>query len=89
MYFDKSVEGTLEQVHNPTVLQGVGELLDQVHLPELLDNLVLGDEELETCVEVIFQKLICLAVVQLYVFMILYQLRARRGTTVHRLAVYY
>ena len=35
----------LERDHNPTVLQGVGELLDHVDLPELLDNNVLGDED--------------------------------------------
>ena len=44
----------LEREHNPTVLQGVGELLDHVDLPELLDNNVLGDEDsqgLENIVE--------------------------------------
>ena len=35
----------LEREHNPTVLQGVGELLDHVDLPELLDNNELGDED--------------------------------------------
>ena len=35
----------LERDHNPTVLQGVGELLDHVDLPELLDNNELGDED--------------------------------------------
>ena len=44
----------LERDHNPTVLQGVGELLDHIDLPELLDNNVLGDEDsqgLENIVE--------------------------------------
>ena len=44
-----------EWEHNPTaVLQGVGELLDHVDLPKLLDNNVLGDEDsqgLENIVE--------------------------------------
>ena len=35
----------LEREHNPTVLQGVGELLDHVDLPELLDNNELSDED--------------------------------------------
>ena len=35
----------LERDHNPTVLQGVGQLLDHVDLPELLDDSVLGDED--------------------------------------------
>ena len=35
----------LEREHNPTVLQGVAELLDHVDLPEFLDHKELGDED--------------------------------------------